>query len=104
MQAGVSPDRSDRCLTLGIGGTFVEVRFVEMKVRLYPPDSTNEDSFIEWEDEVGFFDEWKPTWPAVMGQMRFMSEFTVTMSRFSQCVAIEPSHAFDGRFEPPLAK
>jgi hypothetical protein len=58
--AGVDPRRSDRTLDLGIGGTVVRFRFVDMQMRLLAPDG-DDSHYVEWEAEVGFFKEWKPT-------------------------------------------
>ena len=95
--AGVEPKKSDRTLQLGIGGTTVSVRSVDLRVRLIAPGGTDEQ-FIEWETEVGFFDQWKPTFLMILGQRGFLDQFTVTMSQFSQATAVEEREAFDDRF------
>ena len=100
--AGVEPKKSDRTLQLGIGGATVSVRFVDLRVRLLAPGGTDEQ-FIEWETEVGFFDQWKPTFLMILGQRGFLDQFTVTMSQFSQVTAVEERDKFDDRFGVPPA-
>lgn len=94
---GVDADQSDRRLALGIGGQTVEVRFSDLTLRLHAPSGSDEQ-FVEWHTEVGFVDQWRPTWPMLVGQIGFFDKFTVTMSRVAQLVAIEPGEEFDGRF------
>lgn len=100
--AGVEPKMSDRTLQLGIGGGTVSVRFVDLKVRLIAPGGTDEQ-FIEWDTEVGFLDQWKPTFPMILGQRGFLDQFTVTMSQFSLMTAVEEREKFDERFGVPTA-
>lgn len=38
----------------------VRFRFVDMQMRLLAPDG-DDSHYVEWEAEVGFFKEWKPT-------------------------------------------
>lgn len=101
--AGVEPRASDRILQLGIGGTAVSVRFVDLRIRLLAPGGTDEQ-FIEWETEVGFFDQWRPTFLMIRGQRGFLNQFTVTMSQFSQLTAVEEREKFDDRFGIPHAR
>lgn len=100
--AGVESRRSDRTIDLGIGGTIVKTRFVDMRLRLLAPDGDDEHYF-EWETEVGFFESWKPTFTVLLGQVGFLDQFTVTMSQFALQTAVEPVEAFDQRFGVPLA-
>ena len=95
--AGVDPTQAHRQILLGIGGDTVEVRFVDLLLRLHPPDGGDEE-YIEWQAEVGFVHHWRPTWPVLVGQSGFFDKFTVTMSRLAQEVAIEASDIFDDRF------
>ena len=99
---GVDPDRSSRQLDLGIGGDTVRVRFADLSVRLHPP-AGGDDEYIEWHAEVGFVHHWRPTWPIIVGQVGFLDQFTVTMSRLSQYIAVEPNGSFDERFGVPVA-
>jgi hypothetical protein len=99
---GVNPSASDRCLLLGIGGQQVSVRFVDLTVRLHAPGQ-DESVFVEWQTEVGFMKQWRPTWPSLVGQVGFLDQFTVTFNHQAQHLAIEPVSAFDHRFGVPLA-
>lgn len=101
--AGVEPRRSDRTIDLGIGGATVKTRFVDMRVRLLAPDGEDQH-YIEWETEVGFFDSWKPTFTVLLGQVGFLDQFTVTMSQFALQTAVEPLETFDDRFGIPVAR
>ena len=74
----------------------------DLRIRLLAPDGTDEQ-YIEWEAEVGFFDEWRPTFAMILGQRGFFDQFTVTMSLFSLQTAVEPLEQFDSRFGVPLA-
>jgi len=100
---GVDPGRSDRTLRLGIGGSTVSVRFVDLRVRLLAPGGTD-DEFVEWSTEVGFLDEWRPTFPMILGQRGFLDEFTVTTSQFARMTAVEAREEFDHRFGVPPAQ
>jgi hypothetical protein len=100
--AGVDPKATARELDLGIGGTTVKVRFSDLRIRLLAPDGTD-DQYFEWEAEVGFFDEWRPTFAMILGQRGFFDQFTVTMNLFSLQTAVEPLEEFDSRFGVPLA-
>lgn len=100
--AGVDPKDSSRSLKLGIGGSVVNVRFLDLSLRLLAPDGDDEH-FIEWQTEIGFVDSWKPTFPAILGQSGFLDEFTVTMSHHTRVTAIEELAVFDRRFGVLLA-
>ena len=94
---GVDPEKGHRRFDLGIGGRTVDVRIIDLSLRLHPPGGTDED-FIEWQAEVGFVDHWRPTWPILVGQVGFIDRFTVTMSRLAQQAAVEAPNSFDRRF------
>jgi hypothetical protein len=102
-EAGIDPKASGRELVLGIGGTSVTVEFAYASVRLMAPGNAGDDAFVEWQAEVGFLKQWRPTWPMVVGQVGFFDEFTVTMSRFAQQTAVETVGSFDERFGVPSA-
>lgn len=102
--AGLDPKGAHKEIILGLGGDSVQVRFLDVRLRLHPPGTDNDDLYIEWEDEVGFLRHWKPTWPILAGQTGFMKRFTVTMSRLAQAVAIDDAEMFDTRHRPPLAR
>lgn len=95
--AGVDLKEAHRRLLLGIGGQTVEVRFVDLVLRLHAPDGSEED-YAEWQAEVGFVHHWRPTWPVIVGQVGFLDTFTVTMSRLAQQLAVEAADTFDERF------
>jgi hypothetical protein len=103
---GVDPDEG-RQTTIGVGGRFREVRFADVSIQLLPPggellrDDYDPDAFVEWQAEVGFFREWEPPWGAVLGQVGFFDQFTVTMNRESGALAVESVDEFDRRFGPP---
>lgn len=94
---GVDPAQSHRRLDLGIGGQTVEVKFLDLALRLHPPDG-GDDDYVEWQAEVGFVHHWRPTWPILVGQVGFLDKFTVSMSRLAQQVAVDPADEFDRRF------
>jgi hypothetical protein len=101
--AGIDPKASGRELLLGLGGTSVKVEFADARLRLMAPGDAGDDVFIEWQAEVGFLKQWRPTWPMLVGQMGFFDQVTVTMSRFALHTAIEPLEVFDTRFGVPPA-
>jgi hypothetical protein len=94
---GIDSGSSHRAIRLGIGGQTLDVRFVDLTLRLYAPDG-GDDEYVEWSAEVGFVDHWRPTWPMIVGQVGFIDRFTITMSRRSQQLAIEGDTEFDRRF------
>jgi hypothetical protein len=101
--AGIDPKASGRTLHLGIGGTSVMVEFADASLRLMAPGEAGDDVFVEWQAEVGFLQQWRPTWPMLVGQVGFFDQFTVTMSRFALQTAVEPAAAFDERYGVPSA-
>ena len=82
---------------IGIGGGFVEARFVEVQGFLHPPHRVNAEP-VSWVLDVGFIDSWRPLYPCILGSIGFLNQFTVTMSRFAHTTAIEPLDVFDERF------
>lgn len=102
-EAGIDPKVSGRTLTLGIGGTSVMVEFADASLRLLAPGDSGDDVFVEWQAEVGFLKQWRPTWPMLVGQVGFFDQFTVTMSRFGLHTAVEAAEVFDARFGVPTA-
>jgi hypothetical protein len=71
-------------------------------MRLYSPNA-DDTEYVEWEEMVGFFANWRGPWPVLVGQDAFMKQFTVTMSRLAQAVAVEDRDCFDNRFGHTLA-
>lgn len=100
---GADPSASSRVLNLGIGGEGVKVRFVDLTIRLHAPDA-DDSVYVEWQAEVGFTQHWRPTWPALVGQVGFLDQFTVTFNHLSQHLAVEEQTDFDRRFGVPLAR
>lgn len=101
---GVEPD-PNREIRVRIGGARRPVRFADVSVRLLPPatlsaeGSHDADQAHEWQAQVGFFTEWKaPPWNVLLGQIGFFDQFTVTMNRESQALAITDLEDFDRRF------
>jgi hypothetical protein len=94
---GADPDGAHRQVPLGIGGHSVNVRFVDLSLRLHPPGGSD-DEFVEWEAEVGIVNEWRPPWPMIVGQVGFLDQYTVTFSRLAAEVAVESRETYDGRF------
>jgi hypothetical protein len=74
------------------------VRFTDVMLRISPPGAAA-DEFEEWQAEVGFFNKWTPPWSVILGQVGFFDHFTVSMSRYSQALAVEPFNEFDERFK-----
>jgi len=97
LAVGVDPDSCHRSLILGIGGESITVRFLDLTMRLQAPGDGDEN-YVEWQAEVGIVAHWKPTWPILVGQVGFFSQFTVSMSRHSQRLAVEDWGTFDARF------
>jgi hypothetical protein len=94
---GISSSSAHDEMDLGIGGDVIRVGFVDLSIRLHP-DGGGDDEYVEWQCEVGLVSQWKPTFPVILGQRGFFDQFTVTMNRQAQTVAIEDWRAFDDRF------
>ncbi len=75
---GLDYRATQREICLGIGGATVSVRFLDATLRLHP-DGGGDDEYIEWQTEVGILREWRP----VLGQVGFLDQFTVTLSRLA---------------------
>ncbi|MBW3638948.1 MAG: retropepsin-like domain-containing protein [Actinobacteria bacterium] len=103
VDAGLDADRSDRQILLGIGGEPVTVRFVDAQLRLHP-DGGDDSEYAEWEAEVGVVKHWKPTWPALLGQVGFMDQFTISMSRLAMRLAVDARDSFDRRYGVPFVR
>jgi len=101
--AQIDPKASGRTLHLGIGGTSVMVEFADASLRLMAPGVDTDDVYVEWQAEVGFLQQWRPTWPMLVGQVGFFDQFTVTMSRYALQTAVEPGDVFDERYGVPTA-
>jgi hypothetical protein len=82
---------------LGLGGRSVTARFVRVPLFLHPADDSDGRT-LEWEADVGFIDSWHPLYPCILGNVGFLDQFTVTVSRFAQATAVERVEEFDNRF------
>lgn len=105
---GVEPDEA-REIRIQIGGNVRRVRFADVTVYLAPPGTepgeTPSSPGLEWQTQVGFFMDWSdPPWMVVLGQCGFFDQFTITMNRQSNQVALDRREEFDERFGVPLAK
>jgi hypothetical protein len=81
--AEVSVPRNADTALIGIGGHTAEVPFVEVELRLYPPDAAEE--FISWRCDVGFVPGWQAPFDIVLGQVGFLDRFTATFHREQPC-------------------
>ena len=97
MAANIRLDEPIDIEEIGIGGGFVETRFVEVTGFLHSPDSDP----VAWTLDVGFIDAWRPLYSCILGNVGFFDQFTVTLSRLSQATVIEPAGTFDERFGSP---
>jgi hypothetical protein len=94
---GLEARDAHRTSVIGMGGDNVEARFVHARMRLHPPDGGIDD-FLEWETEIGIATKSRATWSAVLGQLGFFDQFTVSMHRSARALAIEAWETFDQRF------
>ena len=75
----------------------MEARFVTVTGHLHAPAEVS-TPLVSWQLDVGFIDSWRPLYPVILGNVRFIDEFTVTVNRFAQATAIEPRDRFDQLF------
>lgn len=92
---GALPTPQSPELEIGLGGGTRKVRFVDSLMRLIPPPGSTELPY-EWNAKVGILDKWEPPW-ALLGQVGFFDQFTVTMNRWARGMLIESLEAFDRR-------
>jgi hypothetical protein len=86
--------------TLLIAGGSHRARFTTVRLQLFP-DLTDQASpaLVEWEAEVGFFENWTPpSWAVILGQRGFFDKFTVTMHRDVPAMAVDAYEVFDERY------
>jgi hypothetical protein len=88
--------------THAVGGKVLETRYKTIELRLYPSDSA-EDTYIQWQAQVGFVKGWHSDGLVLLGSIGFLDRFTVTASRFAQAVAVESNDTFDERFGTVLS-
>lgn len=96
---GIEPDPSTET-DIGIGGGARAVRFADVRIQLFPDLASSEPPLAEWSAEVGFFSTWEPPWAVLLGQVGFFNQFTVTMNRAANALAVESWEEFDRRFGP----
>jgi hypothetical protein len=65
---------------IDIGGGIVEARFVSVTGYLHPPAGIETQPHV-WRLEVGFIDRWRALYPCILGNVGFLDQFTVTISR-----------------------
>jgi hypothetical protein len=101
---GVTPDPM-REMQLQVGGHTRTVRFADVTISLLPPEVEIHQGGYEpsevrsFEGQVGFFLEWaSPPWMVVLGQRGCFDRLTITMSRYSQALAVTGFSDFDERF------
>jgi len=93
---GVQPGSDAPELNVGLGGRSRLIRFTDARLRL--PHPTDGDVAHEWVAQVGVItDQWEPPW-ALLGQVGFFDEFTVTMNRLAQGLAIDHRERWDALF------
>jgi Aspartyl protease len=93
---GIEPS-PNRETTLGIGGAYRTCYFADVTLRLAPSGQEVENA-IAWITEAAVPASWEPPWQVVLGQIGFFDQFTVSVSRLSQALAVERSHAFDDQY------
>jgi hypothetical protein len=84
-------------LPLGMGGEQISAAPADVELRFGPGDVPEAD-WIQWPAEVGVVERWRAQWPVVLGQRGFFDQFSVTMSRHAQMLAVEAANEFDRRF------
>ena len=93
---GVRAD-DDREIPLGIAGETLRVAPADVTFA-FGPSTVTEDRWVQWSTTVGVVGHWKAQWPIVLGQRGFFDQFTVTMSRHAQMLAISECGTFDEQF------
>jgi hypothetical protein len=79
-----------------VGGRTVMARYKTVTLRLHHPDESGNK--CAWEAQVGFVDGWHSFGLVLLGNVGFLDQFTATVSRFSQAVAVENRDRFDDHF------
>lgn len=95
---GCHPGPEDPELEIGIGGRNRLVRFTDVTLELSPPQPLSAQPSWTWSAQVGIIDYWDPPWPMLLGQVCFFDQFTVTMNRHAQGLAVERLEEWDDRF------
>jgi len=69
-----------------VSGRPVKARQKTLSLRLHPPDGSK-DAFVQWQTGIGFVENWHGF--VMLGNEGFFDHFKITLSGFSQAVAIE---------------
>jgi hypothetical protein len=88
--------------THAVGGKVLETRYKTIDLRLHPSDAA-EDTYIQWQAQVGFVKGWHSDGLVLLGSVGFLDQYTVTASRFAQAVAVESRDTLDERFGTVLS-
>ena len=80
-----------------VGGKVLETRYKTIDLRLHSNDVENA-VYMQWQARVGFVKGWHSDGFVLLGSVGFLDQFTVTVSRFAQAIAVENRDAFDERF------
>jgi len=88
--------------THAVGGKVLETRYKTIDLRLYPSDGA-EDTYIQWQAQVGFVKGWHSDGLVLLGSVGFLDRFTITASRYAQAVAVEDRDTLDERFGTVLS-
>jgi hypothetical protein len=83
-----------------MGGESISAAPADVDLRFGPSD-VSEDQWHQWNAEVGVVHRWRAVWPIVLGQRGSFDEFTVTMNRHAQMLAVTAREDFDQRFSSP---
>ncbi len=102
VELGIDLAENESEATHAVGGKVLETRYKTVDLRLYPSDGA-EDSYIQWQAQVGFVKGWHSDGLVLLGSVGFLDQFTVTASRFAQAVAVEDRDTLDERFGTALS-
>lgn len=102
VELDIDLDENEGEATHAVGGKVLETRYKTIDLRLYPSDGA-EDSYIQWQTQVGFVKGWHSDGLVLLGSVGFLDQFTVTANRYAQAVAVEDRDAFDEHFGTVLS-
>lgn len=100
--AGIDLSDHEGQTTHAVGGRVAVARYKTVGLRLHPRDA-DEQRYVEWQAQVGFIEGWHSDGLVLLGNVGFLDRFTVTMSRFTQAIAVEERTAFDERYGTVLS-
>ena len=87
-------------LKLAFAGPGQLVYPAPVSLTLLPPPGAGREP-VTWETEAVVATEWVAWFDVLLGQQGFFDVFTVTFSAHARAFAVEPTEAFDERFEAP---